>query len=136
MTDRSQILPGARQPVRHDLVRPACAEQGEPELVVTKDPDAAAGEAAERIAAALVAAIHGAPGDFCTTGAHAIRLPAAIQAPLVDTSRAARPCLVGDDRFVPRGHPESNVTPWTTFYWAAADRSAELSAVGEHPPFR
>jgi 6-phosphogluconolactonase len=88
--------------------------KGEPELVVTKDPDAAAGEAAERIAAALVAAIQRrGRADFCTTGGSTpipiYRLLS--QAPLVDTIPWQHVHVWwGDDRFVPRGHPESNVT--------------------------
>ncbi len=88
--------------------------RGEPELVVTAGPDQAAGEAAERIAAALIAAVERrGRADFCTTGGGTpipiYRLLA--HAPLVD--RIPWPAVHvwwGDDRFVPRGHPESNVT--------------------------
>src|ERR1035437_3379420 len=88
--------------------------RGEPELIIVADPDAAAQAAAQRIAAALVAAgeLRGR-ADFCTTGGNTpipiYRLLA--HGPLVD----AIPWQLvhvwwGDDRFVPRGHPESNVT--------------------------
>jgi 6-phosphogluconolactonase len=88
--------------------------KGEPELVVAASPDEAAHEAAQRIAAALIAAIERrGRADFCTTGGNTpipiYRLLA--QAPLVDTIPWQQVHVWwGDDRFVPRGHPESNVT--------------------------
>ena len=88
--------------------------KGEPELVVAANPDAVAAEAAKRIAAALIAAIERrGRADFCTTGGHTpipiYRLLS--QAPLVDTIPWQNVHVWwGDDRFVPRGHPESNVT--------------------------
>ncbi len=88
--------------------------KGEPELIVEADPEAVALEAAERIAAALMAAIERrGRADFCTTGGGTpipiYRLLA--HAPLVD--RISWPHVHfwwGDERFVPRGHPDSNVT--------------------------
>ncbi|MGA2512376.1 MAG: 6-phosphogluconolactonase [Candidatus Limnocylindrales bacterium] len=88
--------------------------QGEPDLVVVANPDRAAGEAADRIAAALIAAAERrGRADFCTTGGRIsisiYRLLAG--SPLVE--RIPWPQVHvwwGDDRFVPRGHPESNVT--------------------------
>ena len=88
--------------------------KGEPEVVVAAGPDEAAAEAAERIAAALMAAIERrGRADFCTTGGSTpipiYRLLA--QSPLVDTIPWQHVHIWwGDDRFVPRGHPESNVT--------------------------
>jgi 6-phosphogluconolactonase len=88
--------------------------KGEPELVVAASPDLAAAEAAERIAAALIAAIERrGRADFCTTGGNTpipiYRLLA--HAPLVDRIPWSQVHVWwGDDRFVPRGHPESNVT--------------------------
>ena len=88
--------------------------QGEPELTVVADPEAAAREAAELIAAALVAAVERrGRADFCTTGGNApipiYRLLA--QSPLVDDIPWPRVHVWwGDDRYVPRGHPDSNVT--------------------------
>ncbi len=87
---------------------------GEPELVVLVDPEAAAREAAHRIADALVAAVElRGRADFCTTGGSApipiYRLLA--QSPMRD--RIPWPQVHvwwGDDRFVPRDHPDSNVT--------------------------
>jgi 6-phosphogluconolactonase len=115
MTDREpdfspalEVLSGTTAP---SLPAP---NKGEPELVVAADPDAAAAEAAERIAAALIAAIERrGRADFCTTGGNTpipiYRLLA--QAPLVDSIPWSHVHIWwGDDRFVPRGHPESNVT--------------------------
>jgi 6-phosphogluconolactonase len=88
--------------------------KGEPELVVTASPDEAAQAAAERIAAALIAAVERrGRADFCTTGGKTpipiYRLLSA--SPLCD--RIPWPQVHfwwGDDRFVPRGVPESCVT--------------------------
>ena len=88
--------------------------KGEPELAILSSADAVAAEAAERIAAALIAAVERrGRADFCTTGGST---PIAIyrllaQSPLVDTIPwQSVHVWWGDDRFVPRGHPESNVT--------------------------
>ena len=87
---------------------------GEPELIVAATPDAAALEAAERIAAALIAAVERrGRADFCTTGGNT---PVPIyrllgSAPLVDTIPWPQVHFWwGDDRFVPRGASESCVT--------------------------
>jgi 6-phosphogluconolactonase len=88
--------------------------RGEPELVVTRDPDEAASLAADRIAAALIAAVERRGRvDFCTTGGST---PIPIyrhlaRSPLCDSIPWQRVHVWwGDDRYVPRGHPESNVT--------------------------
>jgi 6-phosphogluconolactonase len=87
---------------------------GEPELMVTASVEEAAHEAAERIAAALIAAVERrGRADFCTTGG---TTPVPIyqllaQAPMVD--RIPWPQVHfwwGDDRFVRRGDPNSCVT--------------------------
>jgi 6-phosphogluconolactonase len=88
--------------------------RGEPELVVAASVEDAAGEAAERIAAAVIAAVERrGRADFCTTGGNTpipiYRLLA--QAPLLD--RIPWPQVHfwwGDDRFVRRGDPNSCVT--------------------------
>jgi 6-phosphogluconolactonase len=88
--------------------------RGEPELVVAASVEDAAGEAVDRIAAALIAAVERrGRADFCTTGGNTpipiYRLLA--QAPLVD--RIPWPQVHfwwGDDRFVRRGDPNSCVT--------------------------
>jgi 6-phosphogluconolactonase len=88
--------------------------RGEPELMVVADPDAAAREAAERIAAALIAAVaRRGRADFCTTGGSTpipiYRLLS--ESPLCDRIPWQQVHVWwGDDRYVPRGHPESNVT--------------------------
>ncbi len=87
--------------------------QGEPELVVAASVEEAAGVAADRIASALIAAVERrGRADFCTTGGNT---PAPIyrclgRAPLVDAIPWPQVHFWwGDDRFVPRGHPESCV---------------------------
>jgi 6-phosphogluconolactonase len=88
--------------------------RGEPVLLVVADADAAAREAAERIAAALIAAVERrGRADFCTTGGGTpipiYRLMS--ESPLCDRIPWQQVHVWwGDDRFVPRGHPESNVT--------------------------
>jgi 6-phosphogluconolactonase len=91
------------------------ADSGEPELVVLPSPGAVAREAADRIAAALEAAIElRGRADFLTTGGSAV---IAIYRLLTSSPRAESVhwshvhVWWGDDRFVPREHPESNVTP-------------------------
>ena len=88
--------------------------KGEPELMVLADPDATAQEAAERIAGALVAAVERrGRADFCTTGG-SVPIPIyrrLAQSPLCDRIPWQQIHVWwGDDRYVPRGHPESNVT--------------------------
>jgi 6-phosphogluconolactonase len=88
--------------------------RGEPDLLVMADADAAAREAAERIAAALVAAVERrGRADFCTTGGSTpipiYRLLS--QLPLCERIPWQQVHVWwGDDRYVPRSHPESNVT--------------------------
>jgi 6-phosphogluconolactonase len=88
---------------------------GEPALIVLPSPSAVAREAADRIAAALTTAIEErGRADLCTTGGSTVipiyRLLAS--SPRLETIPWSRVNVWwGDDRFVPRGHPESNVTP-------------------------
>jgi 6-phosphogluconolactonase len=88
--------------------------QGEPDMVVMDGPDQAAGEAATRIADALIAAVElRGRADFCTTGGNTpipiYRLLA--KSPLSDRVPWERVHVWwGDDRFVARGTPDSNVT--------------------------
>ncbi|MGD0862801.1 MAG: 6-phosphogluconolactonase [Candidatus Limnocylindrales bacterium] len=114
--------------------------RGEPDLAVVADPDAVARKAAERIAAALVAAAERrGRADFCTTGGSVpgpiYRLLAT--SPLCD--RIPWPQVHvwwGDDRYVPRGHPESNVTALDDVLLggAAGERgSAPLPSANIHP---
>ena len=87
--------------------------RGEPDLCVVADPDAAALEAADRIADALVVAVERrGRADFCTTGGNTpipiYRLLAV--SPLSDRVPWQQVHVWwGDDRFVPRDHPQSNV---------------------------
>jgi 6-phosphogluconolactonase len=114
--------------------------QGEPELMVVADPDAAAREAAERIAAALVAAIERrGRADFCTTGG-SIAIPIyrlLSQSPLCDRMPWQQVHVWwGDDRYVPRGHPESNVTALDDVLLGGAEGehgSAPLPMANIHP---
>jgi 6-phosphogluconolactonase len=113
--------------------------KGEPELSVVADPDTAAAEAADRIAATLVAAVERrGRADFCTTGGGTpipiYRLLA--RAPLVDSIPwSAVHLWWGDDRFVPRGHPESNVTALDDVLLGGAGASggAPLPSANIHP---
>ena len=116
------------------------ANRGEPDLAVVADADAAAGEAAERIAAALVAAVERrGRADFCTTGGSIVipiyRLLST--SPLCDTIPWPQVHVWwGDDRYVPRGHPESNVTPLDDVLLGGAEGergSAPLPSANIHP---
>jgi 6-phosphogluconolactonase len=114
--------------------------KGEPELVVLADEDAVALEAAQRIADALIAAVeHRGRADFCTTGG---TTPIPIyrhlaQSPLVDAVPWRQVHIwFGDDRFVPRGHPESNVTPVDDVLLGGSGETvgaAPLPAANIHP---
>ncbi len=116
------------------------ANKGEPELIVLADPDAVAAEAADRIAAALVAAVERrGRADFCTTGGTTpipiYRLLA--ESPLRDRVPWSQVHFwFGDDRFVPRDHPESNVTALDDVLLgggADAQSGAPLPAANIHP---
>ena len=99
---------------------------GEPEIVLLPDPEACAHLAAERIAAALVDAVAArGSAHWATTGGST---PAAIYRHLADPPLRefvpwdAVQLWWGDDRFVPRDHPLSNVKP-------AADVLLEIGAL-------
>ncbi len=88
---------------------------GEPQIEVLADPDAVANAAAERIAAALSDAVERrGRADWATTGGST---PIGIyrelaEAPLRDEIPWREVNVWwGDDRFVPRDHPLSNVLP-------------------------
>jgi 6-phosphogluconolactonase len=114
---------------------------GEPELVVLADPDAVAAEAARRIADMLVASVEArGRADWVTTGGSL--------APPIYRRLAASPLrdLVpwtavhvwwGDDRYVPRDHPLSNVKPFDdimlAIYWTQGGQVA-LGQSGEALP--
>lgn len=116
------------------------ANKGEPDLIVLADPDAVAAEASHRIAAALVAAVkRRGRADFCTTGGTTpipiYRLLA--ESPLRDRVPWSQVHVwFGDDRFVPRDHPESNVTALDDVLLrggADAQSGAPLPAANVHP---
>jgi 6-phosphogluconolactonase len=88
---------------------------GEPEIVVAADPDAALAAAAKRIAAVLADAVaERGRADWATTGGSSV---VGIYRTLVaEPLRDAVPWEAvhvwwGDDRYVPRDHPLSNVKP-------------------------
>ena len=114
--------------------------QGEPELMVVADAGTAARESAERIAAALVVAVERrGRADFCTTGGSTpipiYRLLS--QSPLCDRIPWQQVHVWwGDDRYVPRGHPESNVTSLDDVLLGGGDGehgSAPLPTANIHP---
>lgn len=89
---------------------------GEPELVVVRDRESAATEAAQRIASVLSGAVRArGRADWATTGGSVAppiyrRLA---DAPLRDlVPWADIHVWWGDDRYVPRDHPLSNVKPF------------------------
>jgi 6-phosphogluconolactonase len=88
---------------------------GEPEIVVAADPAQAASAAAERIAAALTESVadHGR-ADWATTGGSSVIgiYRCLVAEPLRDAVPwPAVHVWWGDDRYVPRDHPLSNVKP-------------------------
>lgn len=98
------------------MTEPGAMAPGEPELVVVADADAAASEAAHRIAATLRDAVAArGRADWATTGGST---PVGIYRRLVATDlRDAVPWASvhtwwGDDRFVPSDHPLSNLKPF------------------------
>lgn len=115
MTEREPDLsPTSREPAGTSTSALPAPNEGEPHVVVVANPDGAAHDAAGRIAATLIAAVERrGRADFCTTGG---RISVAIyrllaQSPLLEGIPWPRIHVWwGDDRFVPRGHPESNVT--------------------------
>jgi len=113
--------------------------KGEPEIVVTASPHGAAREAAERITASIIAAVERrGRADFCTTGGSTpipiYRLLS--QAPMVDRIPwASVHVWWGDDRFVPRGHPESCVSSFDDVLLGGAGSTggAPLPSANIHP---
>ena len=106
---------------------------GEPELRILDDQDATAKAAAELIAATLHEAIdRRGRADWATTGGSA---PIGIYRQLAsDPLRHSVPweqvhVWWGDDRFVPRDHPLSNVLPFDQILLSATAR-AGLSGTG------
>lgn len=105
-----------------------------PELVVVADRDAVAAEAAERIASALSDAVAArGRADWATTGGS---LAAPIYRRLAaEPLRDAIPwpgvhVWWGDDRYVPRDHPLSNVKPFDDILLAIAARQGGQTGLG------
>jgi 6-phosphogluconolactonase len=112
---------------------PPAADTGEPEIVVQPDAETVSRSAAERIAEALRSAV-GARGraDWATTGGST---PLAIYQQLAGPLRAQVPwdsvhLWWGDDRYVPRDHPLSNVLIADEGLFAVSARGG-LSGWGE-----
>jgi 6-phosphogluconolactonase len=103
----------------HPAARQAVAESpGEPEILVAATPSAAAALAAERLVRAIdLAVARRGRADVATTGGSTCPelYRALLARPLRDRIRWDRLHLwFGDDRFVPRSDPESNLQPIDT----------------------
>jgi 6-phosphogluconolactonase len=89
---------------------------GEPEIQVLTDPEAVSRAAAERIAAALAEGVRErGRADWATTGGSTpVGIYRALAAEPLRDQVPWQEVLVwwGDDRFVPRDHPLSNVLPF------------------------
>ena len=105
----------------------------EPEIVVVADPESAATEAAGRVVSALDGAIvRRGRADWATTGGSAaVRIYRRLVAPpLLDAVDWGRVHVWwGDDRYVPRDHPSSNVKPFDDVMLDFGNRE-EGTAVG------
>lgn len=139
MTEKDPDLSPAETPLGTTSAALPAPNKGEPEVVIVASVEEAAAEAAERITAALIAAIdRRGRADFCTTGGNTpipiYRLLA--QAPLVD--RIPWPQVHfwwGDDRFVRRGDPNSCVTTFDEVLLGTGSPSggAPLPSSNIHP---
>lgn len=115
MTEQADLPPLASQSATTQPRAAMRPSLGEPEIVVRPDPEGATQAAAERILAGLAAAIEAnGRADFCTTGgSSAVGVYRALsdvpQRRSVDWTRVH--IWWGDDRYVPRDHPLSNVQP-------------------------
>ena len=105
----------------------------EPRIIVLPDPESVSRRAAELVAARLVDAVKArGRADWATTGGSTpIGIYRALaEAPLRDTIRWERVHVwFGDDRYVPRDHPLSNVLPADQVL-AASSARAGLSGRG------
>lgn len=133
------LAPGANGMSGTTAIALPAPNMGEPELVVAATVDDVAREAAARISAVLVAAVdRRGRADFCTTGGNTpipiYRLLS--QSPLVDLIPWANVHVWwGDDRFVPRGHPESNVAAFDDVLLGGAESTggAPVPSANVHP---
>jgi 6-phosphogluconolactonase len=113
------------------------AEPGEPAVIVAADPAAAAVVAAGRLALAIERAVAArGRADVATTGGST---PAGLYAALAAPPLRARlpwarlHVWFGDDRFVPRGDPDSNVTLLDHSLVAGVAAGGPLPAANVHP---
>ena len=113
------------------------ADPGEPEVLVAADPPGCAAIAAARLAVAIERAVAGrGRADIATTGGST---PAGIYAALAAAPPGERlpwdrlHAWFGDDRFVPRGHPDSNVTILDRALVAGRAPEGRLPAGNVHP---
>ncbi|MEA2578339.1 MAG: 6-phosphogluconolactonase [Chloroflexota bacterium] len=109
----------------------------EPEIVVVDDGDAATSLAADRVAAALRAGVEArGRADWATTGGSSsvgiyrhLAMPEHVnEAPWPDVH-----VWWGDDRYVPRDHPLSNVKPFEDILLDVAGREEGTSIGGSAP---
>ena len=115
--------------------------EGEPEIIIVADRDALATEAAERIARALTEAVDArGRADWATTGG-SLAVPIyrrLAETPLRDhVPWHAVHTWWGDDRYVPRDHPLSNVKPFDEILLAIGwteEGQAGLGTVGQERP--
>jgi len=115
----------------------AGGEAGEPEIVVLRDARAVAHAAADRIAAAAVAAVdRRGRADIASTGGST---PASIYAALAAEPLVSRVpwrdlhVWLGDDRFVPRSDAHSNMHAIDHGLLGDDGRAAPLPAANAHP---
>jgi 6-phosphogluconolactonase len=113
------------------------ADPGEPEIVVAPDPHGCAAIAAARLVTAVERSIAArGRADIATTGGST---PASIYAMLAATPLRERLAWdrlhlwFGDDRFAPRGHPDSNVTPLDRSLVAGVAADGPLPTANVHP---
>ena len=106
----------------------------EPEVVVLRDKDAAGQEAASRIASVLADAVAArGRGDWATTGGSSpVPIYRHLRAqPLVDAVPwAGVHVWWGDDRYVPRDHPLSNVKAFDDILLGLADAEEGTAGAG------
>ena len=113
------------------------ADPGEPEVILAPDPAGCAAVGATRLAAAIERAVAArGRADVATTGGST---PAGIYAALAARPRRERlpwatlHVWFGDDRFVPRDHPDSNVGPLDRALVAGRAPEGPLPAANVHP---
>lgn len=111
--------------------------RGEPAILVVPDADAVARTAAERLVAAVVAAVdrRGRADVSSTGGSTPLRIYAALASPplLERVPWGGLHLWLGDDRFVPRTDPLSNMVPIDRGLLGGDGRPTPLSPENVHP---